>query len=512
MQVVIPSLCQLDQLPAEIIFEIVDYLPPTTFLQLGFLCRRLYQVVCDAPIWEKIWRTAGLKKPGRKWKSYREVVLTETETICDRCFGKSKALGSNSPIKIMDTDDNLMISLCCQCRRDYYDQHPEPYGEEQVEGSTQAQRYPRITKMRAKSDYRLTDDELEGISVDYARNPHYSGAAPMCLYDKKQVVQMARVVHGGDIGIEAARSSTLLKGTAMIESRRRNKEARRTRLEARLAEANLTNLINHHMCEHYIASSRGGDLETIVITLQAEEERLQLIENRKLELNAAMTASGIANARHHRGYLDYVNYGNGSIEGFILQARRQEEVEKTKEVRRQELSHKLTFAGLTLRSDSRLCQQYIDSATGNADNIVVTMKEMDWFFRCTSYATSRKVFYDSYGDSDYDTDDDYRGDWWMNDRGWSQPRRRYNINSDRGKDEALDNWLTKRINRRVYRRIDQDPNDEFRPPSSLWPTINEKWQRATRVRSVQKLTPHYRKYYQNFMSTASSGVMSLSER
>ncbi|KAI8577266.1 hypothetical protein K450DRAFT_253018 [Umbelopsis ramanniana AG] len=524
MQEVIPSLCQLDRLPAEIIFEIMTYLTPTTFLHLAYLCRRLYQVVCDAPIWETIWRTAGLKKPGRKWKSYREVVLTEAGSICERCYRKSKTFGSNSPIKIMDTDDDLMISLCCRCRCDYYGQHPEPYKEEQAEGPTQTERSVRITKMRAKSEYRLTDDELEGISVNYARNPHYRSAAPMCLYDKKEIIQMARIVHGGDIGIEAAREATIKKGNAMIESRRRNKETRKTRLEERLAEANLTNMVNHYACRQYIESSKGGDLESIVIILQAEAERLRLIQNRKAELDAEIATSGIQNVPPLCliGYHGYVNSGIGSVVGVLSEARKQEvlakkqqEVTRTKNVRRQELIGKLTAAGLTLRSDSKLCQQYIDSATGDADSIVVTMKEMDWFFRCTTYATSRKFHYYSYGESDYDTDDDdygYRRDWWQNDRGWDQPRKQYHINSERGKDTALETWITSRMNKRLYQRIDQDPDDQFRPPSSLWPAINEKWQSAIRRRALQELTSHYRKYYQNLVNTSDAREISVSER
>ncbi|KAG2187076.1 hypothetical protein INT44_003304 [Umbelopsis vinacea] len=558
MQDVIPSLCQLDRFPAEIIFEIIGYLPPTTFLQLGYVCRRLYQVVCDAPIWERIWRTAGLPKPGRKRKSHREVVLTEAETICERCYLKSKAFGSNSPIKIMDTDDGLMISLCCQCRRDYYHKNPEPYEEAQAEGSTQTERSTRITKMRAKSEYRLTDDELEGVSVTYARNPHYRNAAPMCLYDVKQVIQMARLVHGGDIGIEAALNATIKKGNAMIEARRRNKETRKIRLEERLAKENLTNMIHYHVCSHYIESSRGGNLETIVITLQAEAEKQRLIVNRRSEIDAALAASGIQNVplylteyqeyvnhgnglveailsqarkldevvrnkvvriqeltdklaaaglqnvpRHSIGYHEYVNNANGSVEEILLQARKKEEVARNQELRRQELIDKLAVAGLTLRSDSRLCQRYIGSATGVADSIVITMMEMDWFFRCTSYATSRKSFYNYYEESEYDTDDDY---------GWEQPRWRYSINSEKGKDEALENWINTRIVKGRYQRVDQDQDNKSRPPSSLWPTINGKWQRAVRAHAIRKLIPHYRNYHQNWIATAAAGEISVSER
>jgi hypothetical protein len=197
---VIPAINRLDRLPAEIIFKIMKYLPPTTFLQLGLLSRRLHQVIFDAPVWEEIWRTAGLRKPATEHKSYREVVVAKSRTICERCYGKSNASGSYSPLRIMDTDDNLMISLCNDCRRGYYDQHPEPYGVEQT-GSTQREWRTLITRQLAESNYRLTLDQI---------HDHYShGIRPTVrLYNKQIIVEVARAVHGGDIGIKAARNAT----------------------------------------------------------------------------------------------------------------------------------------------------------------------------------------------------------------------------------------------------------------------------------------------------------------
>lgn len=139
------------------------------------------------------------------------------------------------------------------------------------------------------------------------------------------------------------------------------------------------------------------------------------------------------------------------------------------------------------------------------------MKEMDWFFRCTNYATSRKFYYEN---NNYDTDDDdYSeyggGGWWLNDHGWREPRMRYHVDSERGKDLALQTWLTNRFKRRLYQSVEHDANNPSRPPRSLWPTINEKWQIALQTHAVRELTRHYRAYTQTMVPVA--GETSVSE-
>jgi hypothetical protein len=551
MQGVIPAINRLDRLPADIIYKIIKYLPPTTFLQLGLLCRQLHQVICDAPVWEEIWRTAGLTKPAQKHKSYRELVLVESRTICERCYGKSNASGSNSPLKITDTDDNLMISLCRKCRCEYYNQHPEPYGEEQA-GSTQGKWHTVITDKLAKSEYSLTEREIYNVG-------HYVRSSSVSLYDKQKVVQMARIIHGGDIGIESARNAAIKKGNAISETLRRNKEAKEAQLEQSLAEANIPDMIDNHICREYIRSSEGKCLALIIIELQAEVEELRLRESRALELYAAMEAAGLRNAPYSQIVEDYIELGTGTVEDVISLLRRLEEERRLQDarrleitaaveaavlqnanysisyinyifrgtgsveyvisqlrrpeasisqgVRRHELIAKLAAAGFTQSFNPILCRQYICSGTGNADSIVDTMKEMDWFFMCTSYATSRRMFYTRHDDRDHDISDDDRVDdhyynvsgargRWLKGSALGRPRRRFHIDRETAKDLALQTWLTNRFERRLYQCVEHDQNDPSRPPTSLWPTIDEKWETALQTHAIEKLAPHYRTYTQ----------------
>jgi hypothetical protein len=312
-------------------------------------------------------------------------------------------------------------------------------------------------------------------------------------------------------GINLASIITELQAEA---ERLRLIESRRLELTTAMEAAGLQNILYNAGYEAYI--NRGtGSVEDVISQMRRQQEERRNQEARRLELTAAMEAAGIQNPPYNADYHSYINSGTSSVEDVISQIRRQEEVGRTQDARRQELTRKLAAAGLTLRSDSRLCQQYISSATGDADSIVDTMKEMDWFFRCTNYATSRKFYY-SNADSDYDTDDDDdyyneygRGGWWLNDHGWREPRNRYHIDSERGKDLALQAWLTNRFKRRLYQSVEHDENDPSRPPTCLWPTINEKWQTALQMHAVRKLVPHYRTYHQTMTPVA--GEMLVSE-
>jgi hypothetical protein len=270
------------------------------------------------------------------------------------------------------------------------------------------------------------------------------------------------------------------------EEERRDEDARKLELTAAMEAAGLLNAPRNADYQSYISSGTGS-VEDVISQIRMQEEVRRTREARKLELTAAVNAAGIQNPPYNPGYYNYIESATGSVEDVISQIRRQVEVGRTQDARRQELTSKLAAAGLTLRSDSRLCQHYISSATGDADSIVDTMKEMDWFFRCTNYATSRKFYY-SNADSDYDTDDDdndYNGGG------------EFHVDSER--DLALQNWLKKRFKRRLYQSLEHDQDDPSPPPKSLWPTINEKWQTALQTHAVRILAPHLRTYSQTMV-------------
>ncbi|CAO3664728.1 unnamed protein product [Umbelopsis vinacea] len=359
----------LEGLPSEILLSVFSYLTPSQLLPLGTVSRRLKNVVDDAPIWEHIWRKCELKKPARKRKTYLAVVVSESQKICEKCYSKTKANGSNSPISILDEDAK---SICACVVIAAVNIMP-------INGQT-------VTKSTAKEIYKLTDMDLDELYVTYVRNPHYRTAAPMHLYDKEDVIRLARQAHGGDVGIKAARTATSTRGRAIRDTRRLQVESRTTLLTERLEQA-----------------------------------------------------------------------------------------------------------GLTLREDSRLCQQYIDNGHRDVDEIVTTMKEMAWYFRCTDYESLRVTYEEEY---------DYGDRSW----GWGRtPRMRSTIDSETGKNLALNKWIRDRIFDEIYTPVKDDPDNDNRPPTSLWGIINGKWMSQLKSHAAAKLNAAYRKQYPNFVELVSSG-------
>lgn len=87
--------------------------------------------------------------------------------------------------------------------------------------------------------------------------------------------------------------------------------------------------------------------------------------------------------------------------------KRQETVENARHQRQEELERKLHQRGLALRSDSRLCDAYIDHGKGNVEEIVNIMHEMDFYHQHTEYrafyrkAWSSEKQYSGWCDPDY---------------------------------------------------------------------------------------------------------------
>ncbi|GAB5586712.1 hypothetical protein Unana1_01612 [Umbelopsis nana] len=480
----------LETLPIEILWQITSHLAPSQALNMASVSRSIQYVVASAPIWEEIWHQAELKRPARKYKTFLAVVLSENTKICERCYVKAKSVyGSAAPLSIFDKDEQCNIRLCCNCRRKYYTKYPETDPAEAAEGSLQATGSRSITKSTAMAFYKLTDVDLSGIAVEYAQNPYYRHAAPMQLFDRFDVIRVAREVHGGDVGIEAARNATTLRGSTLRESRQKNMEARRTLLNERLEQAGLTQYGSSYRCQMFVHHN-SGKINEIITALQAEEVQHRESNARKEELDARLSEAGLDRPAYNLRYRNYVANNLGTIEEVIADINREMEIKRTVDERRQNLTKKLEAAGLTLRADSRLCQAYIQSATGDIDEIVVTMKEMAWYFRCTNYKTSRLV-YEEYDSDDYSDYSDYYGDYGY--RRWGSPRQRVTVNSDLGKRKALNSWVASRIDRGIYTSVHDDPDTDNRPPSSLWQSIDEKCLSRLKNIAVRKLSSAYPK-------------------
>ena len=132
--------------------------------------------------------------------------------------------------------------------------------------------------------------------------------------------------------------------------------------------------------------------------------------------------------------------------------------------REEELRQRLAMHGLKLREDSQLCEAYISDNEGSIDEIVDTMREMGWFFKCTAYDNLRHF--------EYDDDWGYRYRHSFHNDDWGD-RNTY-IDSERGKELALARWADDFV--KLFGHVLTSPEDFTRhladiPPPSLHSSI-----------------------------------------
>lgn len=458
-------------------------LPPSQLVLMGQTSQEMAMVVQSLPIWKEIAETArlGLPKSKGPCKTYYGLVLKYSMRICELCYKLSPKRGPLSALPVHVEDYAKEINLCLLCRREYFKTHPEPYTEDLTVSEGDNERPIRITKSSAVSQYKLKEHDLAAAPYLAVENPHYASAAPMRLYSLKVVIDRARRVHGGDIGIEAAR----VKSESMRQTRINNKERRRQErewnealrtetLNNRLNAENLTRRLATTECHIYILS--GGDLDNV---MQVIRER----ERRHAELQAALAQRGL---QYEDNYIsrDYIYNGARSLEQVVADEERRAQTRRDQERRRQELNARLHERGLELRSDSTLCNNYIANGRGNIDKIVTTMKEMQWYFNATNYPTiyvpgggyggyygrrgygRRARYYDF--DSDFsDSDDDFSD--------FDDDYEEYRIDiSARKKQIAQRQFLEARINRGNFATSFENDDERTRPPPSLWQPLRLK--------------------------------------
>ncbi|PKK79837.1 hypothetical protein RhiirC2_704719 [Rhizophagus irregularis] len=150
-------------------------------------------------------------------------------------------------------------------------------------------------------------------------------------------------------------------------------------------------------------------------------------------------------------------------------------MEREENDRRNLLTSKLKEHGLSLRSDSRLCNSFIEHGIGDPDRIVQIMTEMNWFFKYTDYDNLRYVY-----NNDYLNDIDWEDGMFI-DR-FDMPWRRYfgrprtistrRVDSESGKRLALERWVQQRFSKGIFTSPSEDPTSDQRPPPTLWEQIN----------------------------------------
>ncbi|KAF9540102.1 hypothetical protein EC957_004655 [Mortierella hygrophila] len=224
-------------------------------------------------VWQKICEAAGLALPaneleahGYEKPNYYQLAHENADMICEQCYKITRPAGSFRalPVAVTDAVVPYMIRMCHDCRVDYYIDHPEPVPDDVT--TYKAGEYtvtPRMTKGDAMKTYLLSDSDVMSLPYEIGRNPYFGPNSSMYLIEEQHVLSLARQIHGGDIGIAAARSDSEYTGRKIPESHDDVIKHRRNLLRSMLHDKGLHLPEHAAICSIYIETGLGNPLEIV---------------------------------------------------------------------------------------------------------------------------------------------------------------------------------------------------------------------------------------------------------
>ncbi|KAF9325739.1 hypothetical protein BGZ91_002260 [Linnemannia elongata] len=229
--------------------------------------------VYHLPVWQKICEVAGLSVPaselealGYEKPNYYRLAHENSDMICEQCYKMTRPAGSFRALPVVVTDATVpcVILMCRDCRVDYYIDYPEPVPDDVA--AYKAGEYtvtPRMTKGDAMKTYLLSDLDVMSLPYEIGRNPYFGSNSPMYLFEEQHILRLARQVHGGDIGIAAARSDSEYAGRKIPEPHDDIIKHRRNLLRSMLHDKGLHLPENAAICNIYIETGLGDPLEVV---------------------------------------------------------------------------------------------------------------------------------------------------------------------------------------------------------------------------------------------------------
>jgi DNA repair protein len=135
------------------------------------------------------------------------------------------------------------------------------------------EKYKMITKTRAMAEYRLKKDELFKLKHIEVKNPHYASAAPMILFLKSQVEEIALEKWGDweTIKQEIAKRQSI--GEKIRKSKEEAKKKREEMLIKALNKKGLDLRNDSMLCRNYINGRTLCTLDEVVQIMERAYER-----------------------------------------------------------------------------------------------------------------------------------------------------------------------------------------------------------------------------------------------
>lgn len=199
-----------DLMPHELWYKVISYLPLSQICRLGKVSRKFRGLVTQHSIWKDIAEKAGLLSRIPHNNTIYEIILNRySKYICELCgMYCARKLGSLVSLPVTVESFDMIISLCRDCRVYFYQSYPEPDRDMPKRKiiypvSCERMRYYTLSLYSAMVEYALAEYELQQLSCSY-HGSSINVAPPVKHFDERDVIILARTIHGGEIGITRA--------------------------------------------------------------------------------------------------------------------------------------------------------------------------------------------------------------------------------------------------------------------------------------------------------------------
>ncbi|KAG0065444.1 hypothetical protein BGZ89_008325 [Linnemannia elongata] len=322
------------QLPPELWTQVFSFLYPSQLGPIAAVNKTWKNLVQGLKIWRLISSKAGLLVRSKFFPADYEwipdhfmLVQEKSQEICEECFGRFELMKVERVLPVgmvsdkfctrsrnnnnnhgdgdSDSTDNnnsfalaaasvvpdIMIQMCLPCRIDYFTKHPEPMPKHLdpfYYGGTSYKIMPRIDEYTAILTYGLPATYIRSLPFEYAPpsrtsiHPDEDGdllrsdgtrrLTRMHILQELDVHQLARKVHGGDVGIAYVCTLNISYSHGLwnrSEPKDDGAKRRRVYLRSLLYDRGLAPTLRSVACDAFVESGH-GDPKEIAESLDVE--------------------------------------------------------------------------------------------------------------------------------------------------------------------------------------------------------------------------------------------------
>jgi hypothetical protein len=223
----------------------------------------------------------------------------------------------------------------------------------------------------AKKKYKLCDADLDKMEC----TEYYNKFRVVCRsFLKSDALAFALVKNKGPAGLRAI----CQKKTGVSAAKAKRIVAVCTRFEE--TDLVVLRLRGKKFYDHVIAPYLSGGIGK-VREFKSDLEKWVLVKQRVREIDATVPLDIILKARER------VVVCGEQLESCLESCLQEHRERQDKEKRRGDLRGALGQCGLVIRGDSRLCAQFIESGVPGLEQVVATMRQMNFLYKKTRYAS-----------------------------------------------------------------------------------------------------------------------------